>query len=170
MKSRIWPLKKERDEIIGSFFAFALGWLFLTFLLYIIYSGARDLASYLNWFDDQAKIALIATMAFVWSYISFEVGEKEKRQDQWKQDIEEDLNEVAQWLIEIDPRFDYEKQLMLELEEGLDKPLKEKANIFAGAQHNALIREKEEAGERTLLDPLRRKWRRGLDEQARKNE
>jgi hypothetical protein len=71
-----------------------------------------------------------------------------------------DIHEITQWLIEIDPRFDEERRVKDSAIEEID------AGEFtlAGMHHLDLVNEKEERGERTLSDPLRREWRQKQEE------
>lgn len=61
------------------------------------------------------------------------------------------LDGLKEYLYEIDPQFDDERELNQELADSLDgKP----ANVFAGMEHMELIKRKESAGRRTLLTPF----------------
>lgn len=64
--------------------------------------------------------------------------------------VHEDVDEICQWLIEIDPRFDHEKRLREDAFGG---------NSWAAADELKYTAERGEAGERTINDPLRRAWR-----------
>lgn len=69
-------------------------------------------------------------------------------------DLHQDIDEICAWIQEIDPRFDEERGLLEDLEFGEGLP-------SSGPDLMDLQRRKRAAGERTLIDPLRREWRRG---------
>ena len=62
----------------------------------------------------------------------------------------EDIAELCDWLIEIDKRFDGEKQREKEAGDSSD---------IAALNDMAFAAEQSQKGERTLNDPLRRQWR-----------
>ncbi len=84
-----------------------------------------------------------------------------KRREKWEQRIIDDFDEVVEWLREIDPRMQEEQEL---IDEAWDAVENDKFSL-APALHLDLERKKREAGERTVTDPLRREWRRKMEEE-----
>jgi hypothetical protein len=99
--------------------------------------------------------------AVIWGYFQ---NKDDKARGAERDRLDDDIGEITDWLIEIDPRFDDERELY---EAAWDAVEDEEGISFAPADQLKYTREKRERGERTLKDPLRRHWR---DKQKKKEE
>lgn len=82
----------------------------------------------------------------IWLATSWYLNERLKLVHQKLDFVLDNFNGLREYLYEIDPQFDEERRLMIELHESLDTG----KLSFAGKEHMDLTKEKKERGYRTL--------------------
>ena len=95
---------------------------------------------------DWSILGLIVLMFAV----GYSCNRRTERVREELQELYEDIDEIREWLIEIDSRFEPEKRLLEDAFGG---------SAFAPLEHLEYTKKRREEGKRTIHDPLRRAWR-----------
>jgi len=68
----------RRNESVGFYIAFAIGWLWITALLTAVYVFGRLAWSYIGW-GEPLVFGILVIIGFVWTYARFDIDEKHER-------------------------------------------------------------------------------------------
>lgn len=101
-------------------------------------------------FESGLEKTIIGTVIALWFAHGWYLNDRLKRAHEKLDRVLENFNGLREYLYEIDPQFDDERELMAELHESLEK----KSLSFAGMSHMELTKKKEEQGKRTLNSPF----------------
>jgi hypothetical protein len=103
-------------------------------------------------FDSSVETTVILTAAALWFahgwYLNYRLKSVHAKLDS----VLDQFNGIREYLYEIDPQFDDERESSERFEEHMSAPGSN--DMFAGMNNMELIREKEKAGKRTLNTPF----------------
>lgn len=97
-------------------------------------------------FDSGLEKTIIGTAVALWFAHGWYLNDRLKRVHEKLDRVLENFDGLREYLYEIDPQFDDERELMTELHESLEK----KSLSFSGMNHMELTKKKKEQGKRTL--------------------
>ena len=101
-------------------------------------------------FESGVERTIIITAIVLWFTYGWYLNERLKHVHNKLDHVLESLDGLRDYLYEIDPQFDDERQLLANLHESLDNG----SVSFSGMNHMELIKKKELKGKRTLNTPL----------------
>ena len=103
-------------------------------------------------FDSSVERIVILTAIALWFLHGWYLNERLKLVHAKLDSVLDQFNGLREYLYEIDPQFDDERESSDRFEEHMSAP--DSNDIFAGMNDMELIREKEKAGKRTLNTPF----------------
>jgi hypothetical protein len=101
-------------------------------------------------FESSIERTIIITAIILWFAHGWYLNERLKYVHEKLDRVLEAFDGLRDYLYEIDPQFDDERQLQEDLHESLDNG----SVSFSGMNHMELIKKKEQAGKRTLSTSL----------------
>lgn len=101
-------------------------------------------------FESGIEKTIIITAIVLWFAHGWYLNERLKHVHKKLDHVIEALDGLRDYLYEIDPQFDDERQLLEDLHESLDSG----SVSFSGMNHMELLKKKEREGKRTLNTPL----------------
>jgi hypothetical protein len=101
-------------------------------------------------FESGIETTIIITAIVLWFAHGWYLNERLKYVHKKLDHVLEAFDGLRDYLYEIDPQFDDERQLLEDLRESLDNG----SMSFSGMNHMELIKKKEQEGKRTLNTPL----------------
>jgi hypothetical protein len=101
-------------------------------------------------FESGIEKTIIITAIVLWFAHCWYLNERLKHVHEKLDRVLEAFDGLRDYLYEIDPQFDDERQLLEDLHESLDTG----SMSFSGMNHMELIEKKEQAGKRTLNTPF----------------
>jgi hypothetical protein len=103
-------------------------------------------------FDNSIEKTIIATGIALWFAHGWYLNERLKSVHSKLDSVLDQFNGLREYLYEVDPQFDDERESSERFEEHMADP--DNNDIFAGMNDMELIRAKEKAGKRTLNTPF----------------
>ena len=103
-------------------------------------------------FDSSVERTIILTAIALWFAHGWYLNERLKSVHAKLDSVLDQFNGLREYLYEIDPQFDDERESSERFEEHMSAP--DSNDMFAGMNDMELIREKEKAGKRTLNTPF----------------
>lgn len=101
-------------------------------------------------FDWGLERTIIGTAVALWFAHGWYLNDRLRRVHVKLDKVLENFDGLREYLYEIDPQFDDEREILDELHESLQK----KSLTFAGINHAELTKAKKEQGKRTLSSPF----------------
>ena len=99
-------------------------------------------------FDSAVEMTVILTAVALWFAHGWYLNERLKSVHAKLDSVLDQFNGLREYLYEIDPQFDDERESSKRFEEHMSAP--DGNDMFSGMNDMELIREKEKAGKRTL--------------------
>ena len=103
-------------------------------------------------FDSSVEATIFLSAVALWFAHGWYLNERLKSVHAKLDSVLDQFNGLREYLYEIDPQFDDERESRERFEEHTSTP--DSNDMFAGANDVGLIREKESAGKRTLNTPF----------------
>jgi hypothetical protein len=103
-------------------------------------------------FETGLEKTIIITAIVLWFAHGWYLNERLKSVHAKLESVLDQFNGLREYLYEIDPQFDDERESSERFEEHMSAP--DSNDMFAGKDDMELIREKEKAGKRTLNTPF----------------
>ena len=103
-------------------------------------------------FDSSVERTIILTAFALWFAHGWYLNERLKSVHTKLDSVLDQFNGLREYLYEIDPQFDDERESKARFEEHMSDP--DSNDMFSGMNDMELIREKENAGKRTLNTPF----------------
>ena len=103
-------------------------------------------------FDSSVESTVIITAVALWFAHGWYLNERLKSVHAKLDLVLDQFNGLREYLYEIDPQFDDERESSERFEEHMSVP--DSTEMFSGMNDMELIREKEKAGKRTLNTPF----------------
>ena len=102
-------------------------------------------------FDTEVERTIVMAAVALWFAHGWYLNTRLKHVHEKLDRVLETFDGLREYLYEIDPQFDEERQLLKGLHESLEG---KGTSMFAGMNHMELTRQKEKEGRRTLNTPL----------------